>query len=133
VNCEIHQVNSCMKYGYGILDNTRSSIVSDTSGHKVKLPNGKFKRSTEIVTPCGPFPEGNELVKKLTANATYFDHPQRLELLKVVQNHYHVSVGSPSGPGTTCVSSVHKLLTQSLYFYWGVECFFDEKSAPDTH
>jgi hypothetical protein len=99
----------------------------------VKLPNGKFKRSTEIVKPGGPFPEGNELVKKLTAIATYFDHPQRLERLKKVQNHHHVPVGSPSRPGTTRVSSVHKLLTQSLYFYWGIKCFFDEKSAPDAH
>jgi hypothetical protein len=32
VNCEMHQVNSCMKYGYGILENTRSSIVSDANG-----------------------------------------------------------------------------------------------------
>jgi hypothetical protein len=105
-----------MKYGYGILKNTRSSIVSDANGKKVKLPNGKFKRSTEIVTPGVPFPEGNELAKNLTAIATYFDHPQRLERLKKVQNHYHVPVGSPSLPGTTRVSSVHKLLTQSLYF-----------------
>jgi hypothetical protein len=72
VNCEMHQVNSCMKYGYGSLENTRSSIVSYANGQKLKLKNGKFKRSTEIVTPGGPFPEGNELVKKLTAIATYF-------------------------------------------------------------
>jgi hypothetical protein len=110
-----------MKYGYGILMNTRSSIVSDANGKKVKLPNGKFKRSTEIVTPGGPFSEGNELVKKLTAIATYLDHPQQLECLKKVQNHHHVPVGSPSRPGTTRVSIVHKLLTQSSYFYWGLK------------
>jgi hypothetical protein len=132
VNCEMHQVYSCMKYGYGVLQNTRSSIVSDANGQKLKLLTGKFKSSTESVIPGGPFPEGNELVKNLTAIATYFDHPQRLERLKKDQNHHHVPVGSASRPDTTRVSSVHKLLTQSLYFYWGLKCFFDEKSAPDA-
>jgi hypothetical protein len=106
-----------MEYGYGMLNNTHSRIVFDGNGQKVKLPNGKFKRSTEIVTPGGPFLEGNELVKQLTAIATYVDHTQKLECLKNVQNHHHIPVGSPSRPGTTCVSSAHKLFTQSLHFY----------------
>jgi hypothetical protein len=79
VNYEMHQLNTAMKYGFGLLENTRSTIFLDANGQQVKLPNGKLKRVSEIVTPGGTFPEGKELFKKLTSIATYFDHPKSLK------------------------------------------------------
>jgi hypothetical protein len=116
VNCEMHQLNTAMKYGFGMLENTRSTSFLDANSQRVKLTNGKLKRVSKIVTPDGAFPEGKDLIKKLTSIETYFYHPQRLERLKIVQQHYNAPVGSPSLPGTACVSSVHKLLSQSLFF-----------------
>jgi hypothetical protein len=133
VNCEMHQLNTAMKYGFGLLENTRSSIFLDANNQKVKLANGKWMRVSEIVTPGGAFPEGKELIKKLSSIATYFDHPQRLERLRVVQQHYNVPVGSPSRPGSTRVSSIHKLLSQSLYFYWSLQRFCEEASTSPSN
>jgi hypothetical protein len=111
----------------------RSNIFLVENGERVKLPNGKFKRVSEIITPGGVFPEGNDLIKTLASIATYVDHPQRWELLMIAQHHYNVSVGSLSLPGTTRVSSVHKLLLQSLLFYWYLQCFCEERSMRDTN
>jgi hypothetical protein len=44
VDCEMHQLNKAMKYGFGLLKNTRSTIFLYANGQRVKLPNGKFKR-----------------------------------------------------------------------------------------
>jgi hypothetical protein len=79
VKGEMHQLNTAMKYGFGLLENTRSTIFLDENSQRVKLPDGKFKRVSDIVTPGGAFPGGNDLIKKLTSIATYFDHPHRLE------------------------------------------------------
>jgi hypothetical protein len=92
-----------LKYGFGLLENTESTIFLEANGQRVKLPNGKLYRVSKIVTPVCAFPEGKELIKRLTSIATYFDHPQRLERLKAVQHHYNVPFGSPSCPGTTRV------------------------------
>jgi hypothetical protein len=53
------------------------TIFLDGNGQRVKLPNGKFKRVSQIVTPGGALPEGKDLLKKLTSIATYLDHPSR--------------------------------------------------------
>jgi hypothetical protein len=50
-----------------------------------------------------------------------------------VQQHYNVPVGSPSRPGTTRVSSVHKLLSQSLFFYWSLQRFYEETSMRNSN
>jgi hypothetical protein len=84
VNYEMHQLSTAMKYGFGLFGNTRSTIFLDANGQRVKLPNGKFKCVPKIMTPSDAFPEGKELIKKLTSIATYFDHPQCLERLKIV-------------------------------------------------
>ena len=39
VNCEMHQLNSAMKYGSGMLENTRSTIAVDYNGLRIKLSN----------------------------------------------------------------------------------------------
>ena len=70
----------------------------------------------DIGTPGGAFSQGKELTHKPTSIATYFDHPQLFQQLNNVQDYNHVPVGSPSRPGTTNVSSVQKLMTQSLFF-----------------
>ena len=41
VNCEMHQINRDMKYGYGLLENTRSTITVDENGIQIKLSNSK--------------------------------------------------------------------------------------------
>ena len=71
----------------------------------------------EIITPGGAFPQGKELIQNLTYIATYFDHPQKFQRLKNVQEYNNVTVGYPSFPGTTRVSSVHKLMKKSLFFH----------------
>jgi hypothetical protein len=129
----VHQLNTAMKYGFGLLENTKSTIFLAANGQRVKLPNGKFKRASDIVTPGGPFPEGKDLIKKPTSIAAYFDQPQRLELFKVLQQRYNVPFGSPSRPGTTPISSVHKLLSQSLFFYWSLQRFDEETSTRDSN
>ena len=63
----------------------------------------------------------------MTYIATYFDHPQQFQRLNNVKEYNNVLVGYPYGPGTTHVSSVHKLMTQYLFFYWSLKCFYDEK------
>ena len=133
VNCEMHQLNTAMKYGFGQLENTRSTFFLDDNDEKVKLANGKWQRVSEIVTPGGAFPEGKLLIKKLISIATYFDHPRRLERLKVVQQHYNVLIGYPSRPGMTRVSGIHNLLTQSLYFYWSLHRFCEEASSSPSN
>jgi hypothetical protein len=70
VNCEMHQVNTALKYGFGLLENTRSTIFLDENGQRIKLPDGEFKLVSEIVTPGGAFPEGKDLIKKLTSITT---------------------------------------------------------------
>jgi hypothetical protein len=94
------------------------TIFLDGNGQRVKIPNGKFKRVSEIVTPGGALPEGKDLLKKLTPIATYLDQP--------LQQHCNAHFGSPSHQGTACVSSVHKLLLQSLLFYWSLQRFREE-------
>ena len=37
VDCEIHQLNSCLKYGFGIFENYRSEDMLDKNG--VVIPN----------------------------------------------------------------------------------------------
>jgi hypothetical protein len=74
VNCEMHHFNTSTKHGFGLLENTRSTIFLDEKGQRVKLPNGKWKRVSGIITPGGAIPEGKDLIKKLTSIATYFDH-----------------------------------------------------------
>jgi uncharacterized sporulation protein YeaH/YhbH (DUF444 family) len=83
---------------------------------------------TGIVTHGGKFPQGKEKIINLTAIAIYVDHQRHFQQLKNVQEHHHVHDGSPSRTGTTRVSSVYKLLSQSLYFYWSLNCFFEEAS-----
>ena len=55
-NCEMHQFNSAMKYGLGVLQNTWSTIAFDENGRQIKISNSKWKRLSEIVTPSGEFP-----------------------------------------------------------------------------
>ena len=81
---------------------------------------------SDIVTPGGAFPQGKEIINNMTSIATYFNHPQRFQGLKNVQEYKNVPVGYPSSPGTICVSSVYKLVKQSLFFYWSLKRFYDE-------
>jgi hypothetical protein len=101
------------------------TIFLDGNGQRVKLPNGKFKCVSHIVTPGGAPPEGKDLFKKLTSIATYLDHP--------LQQHCNAHFGSPSHQCTACVSSAHKLLLQSLLFYWSLQRFREETSTSDSN
>ena len=111
VNCEMHHLNSAVKYVFGVLENTISTIAVDENGLQIKLSDSKWKRVSNIVTPGGLFPQGKELINKMTSIATHFNHPHRFERLNNVQEYNNVPVGYPSRPFTTRVSSVHKLVT----------------------
>jgi hypothetical protein len=56
------------------------------------------------MTPGGTSPEGKDLIKKLTS-------------LQHTSTTRSASIGSPSLPGTTHMASVHKLLSQSFFFF----------------
>ena len=56
VNCEMHQLNSAMKYGFGMLGNTRSTITVYEDGLWIRLGKSKWKSVSDIVTPSGAFP-----------------------------------------------------------------------------
>ena len=56
-----------------------------------------------MITPGGEFPQGNELIQKLTSIATYFDHPHQFQRLKNLKEYNNVPVGSTYRPGTTHV------------------------------
>ena len=75
VNCQMHQLNRAVKYGFGVLENTRLTIAVYENGIQIKLSNSKWNFVSEVVTPGGSFPPGKELVHNLTSIATYFDHP----------------------------------------------------------
>ena len=62
VNCEIYQLNIALNYGFGLLENTRSTISVDDNGLRIKLNNSKWMRVSEIVTNGGTFPQYTELI-----------------------------------------------------------------------
>ena len=77
VDCEMHQFNLCLKYGFGIFKNYRSNDMLDENGVVIRNSSGKKVIRKVIVTPVGSFFEGEALVKKLKALANNFDSPQR--------------------------------------------------------
>ena len=58
VNFEMYYFNSAMKYGFGVLENTRSTISVDDNVILIKLSNSIYKIVSDIVTHCGAFPQG---------------------------------------------------------------------------
>ena len=81
VDCEMHQLNSFLKYGFGICENYRSEDMIDENGVIIRNSSGKKFIRKVIVTPGGSFLEGEALVKKLKALSNYFDSPQGKERL----------------------------------------------------
>ena len=81
---------------------------------------------SDIFTPGCAFLQGKKLIQKLTSIATYFNHPHLFQQLDNVQEYNNVPVGYPSCLCMTRVSIVHKLVTQSLLFYWLFQRFYDE-------
>ena len=88
VDCEMHQLNSCLKYGFGICRNYKSEDMLDENGVVIHNSSGKKFISKVVVTSGGSFIEGEALVKNLKALANYFDSPQRKERLRKVQDHH---------------------------------------------
>ena len=41
VDCEMHQLNSCLKYGFGIFENYRSKDMLDKIGLAIRNSSGK--------------------------------------------------------------------------------------------
>ena len=75
VDCEMHQLNSCLKYGFGICENYKSEDRLDDNGVVVQNSSGKKVVRKVIVTPGQSFLEGEALVKELKALANYFYSP----------------------------------------------------------
>ena len=76
VDYEMHQLNSCLNYGFRICDNFRSKDMLDENGVFIRNSSGKKVIRNVILTPGGSFIKGEALVKKLKALANYFDSPQ---------------------------------------------------------
>ena len=58
VDCEMHQLNSCLKYRFGICDNYRIEDMLDNNGVVIRNSSGKKVTCKVIVTPGGLFFEG---------------------------------------------------------------------------
>ena len=57
VDCEMHQLNLCLKYGFGICDNYRSKDMLDKNGVVIHNVSGKKVIHKVIVTPGRSFLE----------------------------------------------------------------------------
>ena len=57
-DCEMHQLNLCLKYGFGVCDNYRSKDMLDKNGVIILNSSGKKVIRKVIVTPGGSFLEG---------------------------------------------------------------------------
>ena len=57
VYCEIYQLNSCLKYGFGICENYKSKDMLDDNGVVISNSSGKKVIRKVIVTPGGSFLE----------------------------------------------------------------------------
>ena len=88
VDCEIHQLNSCLKYGFVICKNFRSKDILDENGVATRNWNEKKVIRKVIATPGGLFLELESFVNKLKAVANYFDSSQRKEWLQKVQDYH---------------------------------------------
>ena len=62
VDCEMHQLNSFLKYGFGICENYKSEDMLDDNGVVIRNSSGKKVIRKVIVTPGGSFIEGEALV-----------------------------------------------------------------------
>ena len=82
VDCEIHQLNSCLKYCFVICENYRSEEMLDNNGVVIRNSSGEKVIRKVIVTSSGSFLEGEALVKKLKSLAKYIDPTQRKERLR---------------------------------------------------
>ena len=80
-DCELHQLNLCLKYGFVICKNYKSKDMIDKNGVVIRNSSGKKVIRKVIVTPGRSFLEGEALVKNLKSLANYFDSPQRKERL----------------------------------------------------
>ena len=73
VEREMHQLNLCLKYGFGICEIYRSKDMLDENGVVIRNSIGKKVIRKFIVTTSGLFLEGEDLVKKLKAPANNFN------------------------------------------------------------
>ena len=138
-DCEIQQLNSCLKYGLGICENYRSKDMLDENGVVIRNSSGKKVTRKVIVTPGGSFIEGEALVKRLKALVNYFDSPQRKERLWKVQDHHSPYQGLPANTGDTRVTSTTKIFQQCLFYYHRIKLFrekikseLDKFDGPNT-
>ena len=53
VNCEMHQLNLCLKYGFGICKNYRSEEILDENGVVIRNYSGKKVIRKVVVTLGG--------------------------------------------------------------------------------
>ena len=67
VNCEMHQINSAIKYGFVLLENKSSTIAVDGNGLQLKIINSKCNRVSKIVTPGNSFTQRKEIIQNLNS------------------------------------------------------------------
>ena len=132
VYCEMHELNSCLKYGYGLLENKRTKFARNEDGTFAVDKEGQRYKVTSITTPGGEFRDGNRIFQSLQNIAKYFGTAQRMERLKVTQSYLNCPEGKPAYSGDTRVSSVHKLFSTSLFHYFSMQRFAAANSETDT-
>ena len=126
VDCEMHQLNSFLKYGFGICENYKSEDMIDEIGVVIRNSRGKKVIRKVIVPPGGLFCEGEYLVKKLKSLANYSDSLKRKEQHQKVQDHHPICQGLPANPGDTSVTSITKIFKHCLFDYHCLKLFRDK-------
>jgi hypothetical protein len=134
VNCTMHKLNSSLKYGYGLLENTKTRFARNEDGTNAVNTEGNHYKVTSIITPGGEFLDGKHIINALQEIANFFGTSQRLERLRTTQKHWNCPKGRPAYSREIRVSSVHKLLSTSWFHYFTMEKFAMEnldKEAQD--
>ena len=98
----MHVINLILGYGLGVKENVK--MVSE------KLKDGSTKKTKVIITPGGPFEDGELIVQYCKNLVNYFGSPQHKQELIDVIGINSLPEYSLKNPGETRVSSTVTLL-----------------------
>jgi hypothetical protein len=115
-DCDMHVESLILKYGFGLLENTKKeeSIQAD----------GTLLKKTLIVTPGGPFLTGTRLIANLRKYHGYFNHAQRSEQLRSLQEMHLLPVIKPIKDNDTRIGGTIELFKCSILLRGAFDLFF---------
>ena len=89
VDCEMHQLNTCLKYGLGLYENTSTKFAKDGNGNFLLDDTGNRYKITTFTTPGGEFIDDNRIITSLRSISNYFFTAQRKKRLKQRQENFN--------------------------------------------